>query len=74
MGLDLALRTDRPPPLTTDSSVKVKKEFERWDRSNRMSFMIIKCGIPVTFRGTVSKEVTIAKEFLNDVEKRFTKK
>ena len=29
MDLDLALRTDQPPPLTTDSSTEAKKEFER---------------------------------------------
>ena len=35
--------------------------------------MVIKHGIPETFRGTVSKEVTTAKEFLDDIEKHFVK-
>ena len=55
INLDLALRTDRPLPLTIDSSIEAKMEFERWDRSNRMSLMIIKRGIIETFKGTVSR-------------------
>ena len=73
MDLDLALRTDQPLSLTTDSSNKAKKEFERWDRSNRMSLMIIKCNIPETFKGIVSREVTIVKEILDGIEKSFLK-
>ena len=46
MDLDPALRTDQPPPLTTDSSAEATKKFERRDRSNRISLMIIKGDIP----------------------------
>ena len=46
MDMDLTLRIDQPPPLTTDSSAETKKEFERWDHSNLMSLMIIKRDIP----------------------------
>ena len=73
MDLKLALRIDRPLLLTTDSSIEIKKEFERWDRSNCMSLMIIKRSIPETLRGTVCKEVTTTKEFLDDIEKPFVK-
>ena len=73
MDMDVTLRTNRPPLLTKDSSVEAKREFERWDRSNRMSLIIIKCDIPETFRGTVSREVNNAKEFLDDIEKLFVK-
>ena len=73
MDLVLALRIDQPPPLTMDSSAVAKKEFERWDYSNHMSLMIIKRSIPETFKGMVSREVTTAKEFLDDIEKRFMK-
>ena len=38
-----------------------------------MSIMIIRCGIPEVFRGTVSEDVTTAKEFLVEIEKRFAK-
>ena len=38
-----------------------------------MSLIIIKCDIPETFRGVVSEEVTNAKKFLTEIEKRFVK-
>ena len=46
IDLDLTLRIDQPPPLTTDSFAEAKKEFKRWDHSNPMSLMIIKHDIP----------------------------
>ncbi|KAK9734067.1 hypothetical protein RND81_04G112500 [Saponaria officinalis] len=45
----------------------------QWERSNRMSHMIIKRGIPKAFGGAVSDEITDAKEFLAEIEKRFVK-
>ena len=38
-----------------------------------MSIMIIRRDIPEVFRGTVSEDVTTAKEFLAKIEKRFAK-
>ena len=73
MDLDLPLRTNQPPTITTNSSIEAKKEFERWDRSNRMSLMIIKSSIPETFKSTIFGEVTTTKEFLDDIEKLFVK-
>ena len=73
MDLDLALRADQPPSLSTYSFGEAKKEFEMWDCSNRMSLMIIKRDILETFKGTVSGEVSTAKEFLDDIEKCFVK-
>ena len=73
MDLDLALRIERPADLTDKSSTEEKRDMEKWDRSNRMSLMIMKRGIPETFRGAVSENVTTAKEFLEEIEKRFAK-
>ncbi|XP_022880462.1 uncharacterized protein LOC111397696 [Olea europaea var. sylvestris] len=73
MDLDLALRVEEPTPLTEESSPDEKRNFERWARSNRMSLMIIKRGIPEAFRGAVSEGITNAKEFLVEIEKRFVK-
>ncbi|KAK9672848.1 hypothetical protein RND81_12G129000 [Saponaria officinalis] len=70
MDLDLAIRKDCSAPLTDASSPDDKREFEKWERSNRMS-LIIKRGIPEAFRGAVSDEITDAKEFLSEIEKRF---
>ena len=73
MDLDLALRMDRPASLTDASTSEQRRIYEKWDRSNRMSLMIIKRGIPEAFRGAVSEEVTDATTFLAEIEKRFAK-
>jgi len=39
-----------------------------------MSLMIIKRGIPKVFRGTISDDITSAKDFLAEIKKRFAKK
>ena len=70
MNLDLSLRIEKPLTPTSEH----RKLHEKWDHSNRMSLMIIKCGIPEVFRGTVSDDITSAKEFLAKIEKHFAKK
>ena len=72
MDLDLALRVERPASLTDVSTSDQKKDFEKWERSNRMCLMIMKQSIPETFRGDMSNE-TDAKGFLADLEKRFAR-
>ena len=52
MELDYALRQEQPSPLTAESTPDEKMEFERWDRSNRMSLMIMQQCIPEAFGGT----------------------
>ena len=64
MDLDLTLREDQPASLTENSTHDDMRLYEKWDRSNRMSLMIIKHGIPEAFRGAVSEEITKAKDFL----------
>ncbi|XP_010099271.2 uncharacterized protein LOC21398556 [Morus notabilis] len=73
MDLDLTLRIEQPTALTDQSSNEEKWDFEKWERSNRMSLMIMKRGIPETFRGAVSEKVTTAKEFLEELQKHFAK-
>ncbi|KAK5795287.1 hypothetical protein PVK06_036547 [Gossypium arboreum] len=73
MDTDLALKEEQPVPLTAKSTPDVKKDFERWDRSNCISLMIMKHNIPEAFRGTESKKITQAKGFLNEIEKLFAK-
>ncbi|KAL8150546.1 LOW QUALITY PROTEIN: hypothetical protein V2J09_020354 [Rumex salicifolius] len=69
MDLDLALRTERPI-LAEDNSNEAK--VERWDRSNRMSLMIMKRSIPEAFQGSIS-ESTNAKESLEAIQQYFAK-
>ena len=72
MDLDLALREEQPAPLSENSSNYDKKNMERWERSNRMSLMIMKRSIPETFRGSMSEEKNATK-FLKEIEQRFAK-
>ncbi|KAL9256818.1 Histone deacetylase 6-like protein [Drosera capensis] len=72
MDLDLALRIERLAALKDTSTPDEKKEMEKWERSNRMSLMIMKHAILESFRGTISEEAN-AKSFLTEFEKRFAK-
>ncbi|CAN1216839.1 hypothetical protein LINPERPRIM_LOCUS789, partial [Linum perenne] len=58
MDLDLALREEQPAPLTAESTPIDKRDHERWDQF---------------FRGSKSDEITKAKDFLEEIEKRFAK-
>ncbi|RZB42862.1 actin [Glycine soja] len=71
MDLDLTLRIEKPSSPTDSSTSEQRKHHEKWDHSNRMSLMIIKCGIPEVFRGTVSDDIISAKDFLAKIEKSF---
>ncbi|KAK5776419.1 hypothetical protein PVK06_044378 [Gossypium arboreum] len=73
MGIDLAQREEQPAPLTAESTPDVKKDFEMWDHSKHMSLMIMKHNILEAFKGTESEEITQAKGFLDEIEKRFAK-
>ncbi|XP_024990691.1 uncharacterized protein LOC112524978 [Cynara cardunculus var. scolymus] len=70
MELDFALRVDRPPPLTDKSTVEEKRVNDQWERSNRMSLMIIKNSISLAIRGAIPDSET-AKGYLNSVEEQF---
>ena len=53
MDLDLTLRIECPTTPTDSSSSVDKVNHEKWERSNRMSRMIIKCGILEAFKGAI---------------------
>ena len=73
MDFDLALRIDRPTEVIEKNFSHSNREMEKWERSNRMSLMIMKCTILEAFRGTMSEDIVLAKDFLIDLEKRFAK-
>ena len=73
MDLELALRVSSPEPLTVKISSDEKRDIERWEKSNRMCLMIIKKAIPEAFKGTISKMIKTAKEFLEEIKNRFAK-
>ena len=68
--LDYVIQTEQPPTLTNDNIMEQKANFEKWERSNRMSLMIIKHSIPNTIRGAVPEEKN-AKSFLRQIADRF---
>ena len=75
MDLDYAKRKERPASLTDESSTTDKLNFEKWERSNRLSLMMVKHNIPEAFRGGMfddSDEVSV-KDFLDKLEKHFAK-
>ena len=69
MDLDYALRVDRPSDLTSVSTAEQRSAMEKWERSNRMSLMIMKHSILETIRGAIPEE-TQAKAFLNQIANR----
>ena len=75
MDVDYAIRKEQPASLTDASSNTDKLNFEKWERSNRLSLMMIRRSNSEAFRGGVSDdadEVSV-KDFLDELEKRFAK-
>ncbi|XP_071700052.1 uncharacterized protein [Rutidosis leptorrhynchoides] len=68
--LDYALRFDQPAPLADESTVEQKRTYDIWERSNRMSLMIMKNSISPAIRGAIPDSEN-AKEFLEFVEEQF---
>ncbi|CAM8887382.1 unnamed protein product [Rhodiola kirilowii] len=67
MDMDLALRQPKPVHLTNSRNAFDRKHLRTWERSNRLSLMIIHRGIPEVFRGIVPDEISSAKDYLTDL-------
>ena len=72
MDLNLVPMIEQLASLMVESSSD-DKNFEKWERSNRISLMIIKYDIPKAFWGAVSDEITLTKDFLAEIVKCFAK-
>ena len=48
-------------------------EYEKWDRSIRMSLMIMRRVVSKVFQDSTSEQATTAKGFLDSLEQRFAK-
>ncbi|KAK9074591.1 hypothetical protein SSX86_007189 [Deinandra increscens subsp. villosa] len=70
MDLDYALRHDPPAALTAESTTDQKQVYEKWERSNRMSLMVLKNSISVAIRGAIP-DTESAKTYLDSVEEQF---
>ncbi|KAL9684119.1 hypothetical protein QQ045_021553 [Rhodiola kirilowii] len=73
MYLDLALREPKPSRLANSRSAFDCDHLRMWEHSNRLSLMIIHRGIPEAFRGIVPDEISSAKDYLAEFEKRLFK-
>ncbi|CAM8892711.1 unnamed protein product [Rhodiola kirilowii] len=73
MDLDLTLRVPKPDAITATSSKSDMAYMTTWERSNRLSWMIIRRGIPEAFRSAMLDEDTTAKDYLAAIEQRFVK-
>ncbi|KAH7853909.1 hypothetical protein Vadar_007956 [Vaccinium darrowii] len=72
MNLDLAIREEAPPKLTTESSAEVRAYYERWEHSNRTCLMIMKYTMDKFIKQCVPDNEN-AKAYLVDIGKQFTK-
>ncbi|KAL9678627.1 hypothetical protein QQ045_016475 [Rhodiola kirilowii] len=71
MYLDLALRESKPIHLANSRSEFDRNQLRMWEHSNRLSLMIIHRGILEAFKGIVPDEISSAKNYLAEFEKRF---
>ncbi|WVZ83644.1 hypothetical protein U9M48_030772 [Paspalum notatum var. saurae] len=83
MDLDHALREDAPTapvagdnaPVTAEATRQYEMEKQRWERSNRLSLMIMQNSISIGIRGAIldSKDDVPfnAKQYLASVEEQF---
>ncbi|CAM8877186.1 unnamed protein product [Rhodiola kirilowii] len=71
MDLDLALREPKTDAITSTSSKSGQVYKGTWERSNRLSLIIIHRDIPEVFRGIVSDEISSAKDYLVEFENLF---
>ncbi|CAM8999145.1 unnamed protein product [Rhodiola kirilowii] len=71
MDLDLALKEPKQDAITNTSSESAQVYKGTWERSNRLSLMILHRGILEVFRGIVPDENSSAKDYLAKFEKHF---
>ena len=69
MDLDLALRMERHNSTPKNLN---EANIEKWERSSRLSLMLMKSSISEAFRGSITKSAN-AKKFLLDIEQVFAK-
>ena len=70
MEIDTTLREEGPPIPTEFSMPEEKKLHEKWERSNRLSLLLMQSHISRKIRGSIPNSKT-AKEFMTAVEEQF---
>ncbi|KAF7113340.1 hypothetical protein RHSIM_RhsimUnG0136500 [Rhododendron simsii] len=70
MDLDLAIREGEPPKPTNESSIAVRVAYDRWERSNRLSLMLIKTHISSSIRNSIPSCDKV-KDYMKAIEEQF---
>ncbi|XP_024164481.1 uncharacterized protein LOC112171547 [Rosa chinensis] len=70
MDLDSTRQTEKPAALTYESTDEEKAFHKAWEKSNRLSFMLMRMTIANNIKTTLPK-AEIAKKFLKNIEDRF---
>ncbi|XP_043721042.1 uncharacterized protein LOC122668559 [Telopea speciosissima] len=70
MDLDLAIRVDEPAALTDFSTLEEKAQYERWERSNHLSLMLIKANVSKSIRDSILDNGNV-KDYLKAIEDQF---
>ncbi|XP_017185958.1 uncharacterized protein [Malus domestica] len=70
MDLDIATTENCPPELASDAAVDVKAKYERWQKANRITLLVIKRSMFDTVRGGIPESEN-AKEFLASIDSKF---
>ncbi|OIT37893.1 hypothetical protein A4A49_66036, partial [Nicotiana attenuata] len=68
--LDLALRVEEPPIPTESSTPAAKADYKRWERSNRLSLMLIKAHISQSIRGYIPNSDKV-KAYIKAIDEQF---
>ncbi|XP_060194764.1 uncharacterized protein LOC132623967 [Lycium barbarum] len=68
--LDLAIRVEEPPKPSESSTPDAKAYYERWERSNRLSLMLIKAHISQSIRGSIPNSDKV-KAYMKAIEEQF---
>ncbi|XP_042983318.1 uncharacterized protein LOC122312714 [Carya illinoinensis] len=72
MDLDYALRVEQPPAATDTDAQEVIENRQWWERSNRLSLMLIKSRMSKSIRGSIGDCATI-KELMQAIEEQFVR-
>ncbi|GAV90193.1 UBN2_2 domain-containing protein [Cephalotus follicularis] len=70
MDLDHAFRIDTPAAIMAQNSIEQRAAYEKWERSNRMSLMIMKSSISVAIRRAIPNS-NDAKTYLAYMKEQF---
>ena len=70
MDIDCAIRKDEPDPITETSTTEVVCLYDKWEKSNRLSMILIKTKIYVSIRVCV-EQIDKVKPLLKAIDEQF---